>query len=176
MSRTRARRGLPKAGLRIHKGGRPRNQRPTHDLGTPELAAKRAALAPDPTLSTCPLDLALAKGLIDRDTHTAAGYFAACRSLVHGSPHPKALDLLRVSGADRIPETSHAERRYRAACDRLARRGSRLLGAVESFVIHERFPAWLLENTESAARNDTLAGLAVLLDWYKRRGQPACAA
>ena len=155
---------------RLHKGGRPRKApQPTIDLGTPELAAKRAALAVDPTLSTCPLDLALSKNVIDRDTHTAAGYFAACRALVFGSPHPKALDLLRTSGSSSIPNASEAETRYRAACAALRQRGRGILSAVESFVVHERLPLWLLANTADTTRARTLDGLDILVSWYRGR-------
>lgn len=159
---------------RVHKGGRPRKSpQPTIDLGTPELAAKRAALADDPTLSTCPLDLALSKGLIDRDTHTAAGYFAACRALVFGSPHPRALDLLRTSGADTIPDTTEAEARYRAACVALRQRGMGIFGAVESFVVHERMPLWMFTHASHPHRTRTLDGLHALVDWYRGRRRAA---
>ena len=156
---------------RVHKGGRPRKPKSTVDVGTPELVAKRAALTADATLSTCPLDLALAKGMIDRETHSAAGYFAACRALVFGSPHPKALDLLRTSGASVIPNASDAEARYRDACDGLLRRGPGVLIAIESFVVHELFPAWLLQRRASPDRDRVFEGFDALLDWYKGRGR-----
>jgi hypothetical protein len=153
--------------VRIHKGGRRRQQRDAVDRGTPELAAKRAALSGDPTLSTCPLDLALSKGVIAPETHAAAGYFAACRALVYGSPHPKALDLLRVSGAITIPNASEAEGRYRDACERLRRCGPGVLDAVETFVVHERFPLWLVKGAPARSRDHVMSGMAALLDWYK---------
>ncbi|TAK98951.1 MAG: hypothetical protein EPO08_17765 [Rhodospirillaceae bacterium] len=152
---------------RIHKGGRPRKMLPDIDTGTPELMAKRFAMASDPTLSTCPLDLALSKGIIDRDQHTAAGYYAACRALVFGSPHPKALDLLRTSGADRIPNASEAEAKYRNACADLRMRGPGVLEGIEDFVVHERFPIWLLRGTPSRARDRVMEGFAVLMGWYR---------
>jgi hypothetical protein len=158
-----------KRAVRIHKGGRPRSARNDADLGTPELIAKRIILASDPTLSTCPLDVALSWGVIDRDQHTAGGYFAACRALVFGSPHVKAMNLLRVSGADTIPNTSVAEARYRVACEDLRRRGPGVLETVEDFIVHERFPAWLTQRAADRARAKTLEGLAVLLDWYRGR-------
>jgi hypothetical protein len=154
---------------RIHKGGRPRKNLPDIDTGTPELMAKRLAMASDPTLSTCPLDLALSKGFIDRDQHTAAGYYAACRALVFGSPHPKALDLLRTSGADTIPNASQAETKYRNACEDLRARGPGVLDAMENFVVHERFPVWLLRGRPDRARDRVMEGFAVLMDWYRGR-------
>ena len=154
---------------RIHKGGRPRKTLPDIDTGTPELAAKRRAAASDPTLSTCPLDLALSKGVIDRDQHTAAGYFAACRALVYGSPHTKALDLLRISGAATIPNSSEAETKYRAACEDLRARGPYVLEKVENFVVHEKFPLWLMANTPARSRDRVMEGLGVLVDWYRGR-------
>jgi hypothetical protein len=87
--------------------------------------------------------------------------------LVFGSPHPKALDLLRVSGAATIPETSQAEGRYRTACALLRQRGSHVLDAVEMFVVHEQTPQWLLEGCPSAARARLIDGLGILRDWYK---------
>lgn len=163
----------PRRTRRIHKGGRPRHARPTVDLGTPELAAKRAATAADPILTTCPLDLALGRRLIDDETHAAAGYFAACRALVFGSPHLRALDLLRVSGAPTITETSHAEARYHAACAELRRRGPHVLSAVEMFVVHHKFPRWLVERTEHPSRGFVMDGLAALRDWYRGRRRAA---
>ena len=160
---------------RIHKGGRPRQVRPDIDTGTPELVAKRLMMARDPMLSTCPLDLALSKGVIDQDQHTAANYFAACRALVFGSPHPKALDILRTSGASTIPNTSEAETKYRMACADLDARGSGVLNAVEDFVVHERFPVWLLEGTASKSRERVMEGLMVLMWWYRGRSRARAA-
>jgi hypothetical protein len=158
-----------KAMKRIHKGGRPRKSLPEIDSGTPELVAKRMAMAVDPTLSTCPLDLALSKGVIDQDQHTAAGYFAACRALVYGSPHTKALDLLRTSGSVTIPNASEAEAKYRTACEDLRARGPAVLEKVENFVVHEKFPLWLIANTPARARERVMEGLDVLVDWYRGR-------
>jgi hypothetical protein len=160
----------------VHKGGRPRKVLPDIDMGTPELAAKRRAMASDPTLSTCPLDLALSKGVIDHDQHTAAGYFAACRALVYGSPHTKALDLLRVSGVSVIPNASEAESKYRMACEDLRTRGPYVLEKVENFVVHEKFPLWLIANTPARARDRVMEGLAVLVDWYRGRRRARFAA
>ena len=154
---------------RIHRGGRPRQQRRDVDAGTPELIAKRAAVSRDPTLSTCPVDVMLSRRLIDSDIHLAAGYFAACRALVFGSPHPRALDLLRVSGSASIPNASEAEARYRRACAMLRQRGAAVLNAVEMLVVHERFPAWLAANEPCRARDLTMNGLTTLYDWYRGR-------
>ena len=156
---------------RIHKGGRPRNARPDVDTGTPELAAKRAAVSADPTLSTCPVDLLLSRRIIDSDTHTAAGYFAACRALVFGSPHPRALDLLRISGSVSIPNTSEAEARYRSACTLLRQRGGTVLNAVETLIVHERFPTWLGASKSCRARDLAMEGLDTLRDWYRGRNR-----
>jgi len=161
--------GMNRRTKRIHKGGRPRKTLPDIDTGTPELMAKRLAMAADPTLSTCPLDLALSKGFIDRDQHTAAGYYAACRALVFGSPHPKALNLLRTSGADTIPNASEAEAKYRNACEDLRVRGPGVLDGIENFVVHERFPDWLVCGTPSRARDRVMEGFAVLMGWYRGR-------
>lgn len=158
-----------KAVKRIHKGGRPRKALPDIDTGTPELVAKRMAVAKDPTLSTCPLDLALSKGVIDQDQHSAAGYFAACRALTYGSPHPKALDLLRTSGGVTIPNASEAEAKYRNACEDLRARGPGVLEKVENFVVHEKFPLWLIANTPARSRERVMEGLDVLVDWYRGR-------
>jgi hypothetical protein len=154
---------------KVYKGGRPRKTHPSVDLGTPELAAKRASLSADQTLSTCPLDLALAKGVIDQETHAACGYFAACRALVYGSPHPRALDLLRVSGSNLIPNASEAEARYRDACGALSARGRSILDAAENFIVHERFPRWLLASDQTRASERALEAFAVLVDWYSGR-------
>jgi len=120
-------------------------------------------------LSTCPVDIALGKGVIDHDQHAAAAYFAACRGMVFGSPHVKATDLLRVSGGVSQSCASHAQIRYRAACDDLRRRGPLILEAVEEFVVHERMPQWLIEGRAGRARDRVLEGLAALVLWYRER-------
>jgi hypothetical protein len=161
--------GKSKRVKRIHKGGRPRMVRPDVDLGTPELVAKRQSLAADPALSTCPLDVALSKGMIDRDQHAAASYFAACRALVFGSPHVKATDLLRVSGGIAMSHASTAEIKYRVACDGLRRRGPLVLEDVENFVVHEHMPQWLTQARAGRERDRVMEGLAVLVGWYRGR-------
>src|SRR5262245_51644238 len=60
------------------KRGRPKQDRPDHDPGTPELQARRAALAgaSDPALAEYPLGIMLARGLISAEEHEAGCYYA----------------------------------------------------------------------------------------------------
>ena len=159
------------------RGGRPKVSRPKFDCGTPELAAKRLSVAPgDATLSTSPLDALKARGLVSDEAYSAACYFAALRKLVFGKAHPQALDLTAVSrgGVPEELDVAGAERKYREACmfvrgqDRLA------LDALETLVVHERWPDWMFAGRGKRAPEQRAfeVGAAALLAWYRgaRRG------
>jgi hypothetical protein len=63
---------------RSGRRGRPRSEQPAIDQGTPELRARRAALAGggDPALTESPLGLMLARGLVTPQQHEAGCYYA----------------------------------------------------------------------------------------------------
>lgn len=160
--------------LKTSRRGRPKIDRPKIDLGTPELQAKRLAASPhDATLSTTPLDVIKARGIISDEAHTAATYFAALRKIVFGKAHPGAIDLTAISGIADLPDekrSAETERLYRDACSAMKHYSRAAFDAVENLVIHERWPAWLTARTKAQQPRDharfTL-GIAALLGWYK---------
>lgn len=163
------------------KRGRPKSDRPAIDYGTPESIAKRAAIVSvktkgkitllDPALSTCPLDALKAKGLVSNEAHAAASHFLACRAITFGSPHPSAVNLLQgqsVGGGERDDgDKAKIERRYRAACAAMHKRGRAVLDAIENLVVHERWPEWLFSHARSKSKDRCMEGFAALLSWHK---------
>ena len=155
---------------RRSRGGRPKNApRPKYDLGTEELLRKRMTIgAGDPMLSTCPLDVLLARRLISEEAHGAANYFAALRKMVFGKAIPPAFDLLAVSGPPVELDSAKAEGKYRDACAVLSAQGRGPLNAVENLVVHEHWPVWLFtRGPRSAERRRLETGLAALVTWYR---------
>lgn len=150
---------------RMHRGGRPRQNKPSIDLGTPE-NQRRRLIASDPTLSTCPLDLALDKRLITQAQHDAAKHFLACRALVFGSPHPHAVDLGRVSSGSDPRDNAGAEASYLSACQALRVQSRTTWDVMENFLIYERFPVWLVENIPSRKRDHFFNGMDILHVWH----------
>lgn len=131
---------------RIHRGGRPRNNKSAVDLGTPELVEKRLALSKtDPTLSSCPLDVAFAKKFITLAQKDAAEHFLACRAIKHGSPHPRAVDCSRVSFGESEKVNPGAEAAYQEACEALKRQSRSTLDAILNVLVYQCYPEWLVD-------------------------------
>lgn len=155
-----------------HRMGRPKSDRPKVDVGTPELIAKRLAASPDdPTLSTTPIDVVKSREIISEEAYGAVCYFAALRKMVFGKAHPGAIDLTAVSGStpDEF-DTAEAETKYRDACLWMKAQSPYALNAVESLVVHEHWPAWLVSNQPIPNARDYHyfgLGVAALLGWYK---------
>ena len=161
---------------RIHKGGRPKKIKSEHDYGSPELIAKRAALSQgDPTLSTCPLDILLSRKHISPEAHTAAVHLRSCFTIIHGSPHAKAIDLNQVSGTAAEYDDERAETEYNEACNALKGVSRRLLDIIHNIVIYERTPLWLINPLAGNGwdRKNTGHAFATLLGWYTGRNRRA---
>ena len=171
-----ARGGVLNMARRIWKGGRPRKIKSEHDFGSPELIAKRAALSQgDPTLSTCPLDVLLSRKHISPGAHTAAMHFLSCFVIVHGSPHPRAIDLNQISGGAGEYDDERAENEYNDACEALLKVSRRLFDIVHNIVIYERTPLWLVNPLAGNGWDRKNAGqaFATLLGWYSGRNRKA---
>lgn len=158
--------------------GRPKSDRPKFDTGTPELIMKRATMAPaDPTLSTSPIDVLLARKLISDEAHSAAVYFNALRKLVFGKAHPSAIDLTAVSrgGMPEELDLADAERKYRDACAAMRGFSRHALDAIENLVVHERPATWMFagKGRRDRAQAQFMAGLGALLCWYRGRQRKA---
>lgn len=164
--------------MHMAQRGRPRQDRPRHDYGTPELISKRITLSPmDATQGTSPLDVAHAKGLISDEAYTAAVYFAGQRKLVFGKAIPPASDLTAVSrgGLPDELDVGTAQRNYMDACTAMKCQGRQAFDAIENVVVHERWPDWLSTNRGQHTTNQKHFGLgcAALLGWYRGRSRKA---
>lgn len=122
-----------------------------HPVGkpTPEHAAQRAALAEggDPAMTTIPIDVALLRGRLTREQHSAAKQYRflwnadGCRA-----PHPSAVDLDAARGGSWEPnpeaeqrihdEFVGARKAVRKAC------GPGSLELMEAMVILDYWPSW----------------------------------
>ncbi len=77
--------------------GRPPLDRPTTDRGTPEIQARRAALAggSDPALAEHPLGLMLARALISPEQYEAGCHYAALYARAVARPNLSVAALYR---------------------------------------------------------------------------------
>lgn len=155
--------------------GRPRLDRPKIDLGTPELILKRSMASPvDHTLSTSPIDVLKARGVISDEAHTAATYWAALRKIVFGKAHPGAIDLTAISSAAMPDELDRAdaEIKYRDACAAVKSYSRAALNSLENIVIHEIYPAWInAKGPDCSAYRTFSLGMAALLGWYRGKNR-----
>jgi hypothetical protein len=167
------------------KRGRPRLDRPATDGGTPELQARRAALAGDgdPALTEYPLGLMLARGLITAEMHEGGCTYA----VLYGRAVARAnlsvahvyRRMLAESGRGReVDEQSQAraEQLFRLGKNRLLAAGRRVCDATENLVVFGR-PARFLSHRRTtelkrgadlAEFQAVLAGLEVLVACYGR--------
>jgi hypothetical protein len=170
------------------KRGRPRLDRPSTDGGTPEIQARRAALAAggDPVLTEHPLGVMLARGLISREQHEAGSYYAGLYARAVGrtalSAAPLYRRLLAEEGRGReIDEESQRriEALYRQGKNHLLAAGRRIAAAVEDLAVFGR-PARFLgrargmglpPGAEAAELAAVQEGLSVLVACYGRGAQ-----
>lgn len=139
--------------IRVHKGGRPRSNRPAIDHGTEELRIKRASLVGSaaPELASYPLGIMLARGIIGQDQHNAG--------LQYASLYGRAIGRYRDCGigpqgseppADEALEATEALfRQVRAA---LIAKGRRTADAVDNACVYQRLPRWLGIVSRNAGR------------------------
>ncbi len=165
--------------------GRPRLDRPTTDMGTPEQQARRSALIGkgDPALSEYPLGIMLARGLITAEQHEAGCFYAtlygravaraqlSCahvyRRLLAENGRGKELD-------DKAQE--HVERLFRHGKNRLLAAGRSVCQATENLVVFGRSARFLADRRTAKLRRGAdfteyqavLAGLDVLVASYGR--------
>jgi len=78
-----------------NKRGRPKAVREEHDLGTPELQAKRGR-----SETAEPLDVLLAREIITAEQHWCGIHLRWLYTLRYGAPHIGAMDITRASGMD----------------------------------------------------------------------------
>lgn len=169
--------------------GRPRTEhkvnRDQPDLGTPQIQARRAALAggADPVLAEHPLGLLLARGLIAQEQHAAAVTYAWLYGRVVGRPSGSCAALYRRLAGEAAPagwepsEEGEAalQERFRRGKNRLLAAGRRVCDATENLVVFARVPRFLdtsgqrgagARRADAAEREAVLAGLAVLAACY----------
>lgn len=182
---------------RLSRGGRPRKDGDRHpngelksirDYGTPELQQKRrAAVGDGPTednpkkgdtsLSTCPLDVAIARGLVDDETEKVANDFGRWYRMIYGKAHAKAANLTGAVSGEEPSEDAlfKAKAKLESATAVLMMTGRVSYDAVVNFVVYERYPKFLLNNREpQGAEKRLFEGLKALADW--RRGEQRRAA
>ena len=156
------------------------------DLGTPELAAKRAALAGkgDPTLAASALGVMEARGFLSGEQHRAGVRYANMRRLHMGSDGVAAC-VLAMEPHGRPLEAEDEERdvkdwaRFKAAHEALRRAGALVKSEVDGVAVHDRLPGWWWRLREGkprpgderrqAALRDGLDSLAVLFGYKTRR-------
>lgn len=105
-----------------HKRGRPKSERPSHDLGTPELIMRRAM---GDTAEA--IDLCLERGIITPEQHWCGIHLRWLYTLRYGAPGIRAIDPTHLGGAEiktDDPEWRNArEKEYNDAIILLGTRG-----------------------------------------------------
>ena len=152
------RRGRPKRGVANDNERDPR----APDLGTPEAQLKRAALAQgsDPLAAAHPLDLLLARGLIDGAMHRAGFRYAALYRQIIGRTevsYGRLYDGLsgegRASGgAGDVPDLADRQRSFRQAQAQLRAEGPVVAGITERVAVFGAWPDWLQRNVTISHR------------------------
>lgn len=155
--------------------GRPRQDRPETDLGTPEQQARRAVLAAsgDPALSEYPLGLMLARGLVGREQHEAGCRYGFLYGRVIGKGEVSCAGIYDRLAADVRPDrpmaSEESEARdqalFRLGKNQLLAGGRRVCDATENIVVFGR-PARFLDlhgRRGAAARRGDAAELAAVL-------------
>lgn len=124
------------------KRGRPKKiQTSDKDYGTPELREKNQS-----GITAEPLDLAYAKGIIDRDQHWCGIHFRWLYTIRYGLPTVRAVDVSEPQGIsltecdEEWKESREIE--YRSAADVLQK--THHLQSIMNFVIYGIRPAFLL--------------------------------
>lgn len=133
------------------KRGRPRNPKPMHDSGTPELAMKRARQETSEAL-----DLCLARELITPEQHWCGIHLRWLYTLRYGAPGVRALDPTHMGGREiKLDDPDWRESReaeYAEAVQALnqQRLGSVLLG----LCVHNERPPFLTISATSRKAAD----------------------
>jgi hypothetical protein len=172
------------------RAGRPPQDRAPVDRGTPELQAHRERLAGagDPAAAESPLALMLARGLIDREQHDAARFYAFLyrqavgRTHLSCDPHYRQLATGTVRPPDERGEAEQAglEARFRQGKNRLLAAGRRVCEATENLAVFGLPPRFFDRERPSHARprdalelEAVLCGLATLAACYGRGARRA---
>jgi hypothetical protein len=122
---------------RAHKGV-------ARDFGTRESEAKRCYLvngSDNLTLASTPIDVALARGHVTREQHTAAVWLRIMRARVFGRPGARTIDLEGLSSGRTISDKQleHYERLYVKTMRRLTEEEQ-----LEAIAIGmDTYPRWL---------------------------------
>jgi hypothetical protein len=166
-----SRRGRPRKTGERYKSG---DIKPGRDKGTPELEAKRQQLVGekgDPVLSTCPLDILKARGLIDDETHKVASDFGGWYRLICGKGTAKAMDPTGAVTGGEVPEhvLKSAKANFDAALNAMMGVSRAAKDGVVNVVIYERPPRLLFGGQLRKSDGHLFDGLRALTSW--RRGE-----
>lgn len=157
----------------VRRRGRPCQNKPAQDKGTPELRAKRAA-----GVTLEPVDLCFEKTLINDAQHKAARRLLWLYRMRHGSPWVKAIDWDAEGASAYHPEDSDAwhalrEEELAGALETLER--ERCKKTVLDVCVFQKMPSFLFSygcktRREYQELEQLRHGLDVLVDYWKRRG------
>lgn len=174
--------------------GRPRTNRPAVDPGTPELRARRQALAAgaDPALTEYPLGLLLARQLISEEQHEAGCYYGFLYGVAIGGARSGCSRLYQQIASESFDglelneeEQARIEASFRRGKNMLLAVGRRICDAAENLIVFGRHPGFIMVDGRQiratlAAPAELLAireGLDVLVACFGRaagrRGQMA---
>ena len=175
-----SKRGRPKRSAAANDNARDPGAR---DPGTQELQMKRASLAHglDPVATAHPLDLLLARGLIDTPAHRAGWRYAGLYRRVIGRidvSYGRFYDGLRgeggraACGADDAADLAVAQQHFRQAQSALRAAGPVVAGITERLVVFGVWPDWLPHPVPSAQRDLALLRRGLLRLAWAGRGAP----
>ncbi len=116
------------------------------DTGTPELRGLREWYAGDgdPNLTTYPLGILLANGVISEDQHRAGCRYAWLHWRVFGRPSVAAARIEfmdRSTGIER--DCKKEERKLKAVYEELRRHPARYRQVLDGIAVYERMPKWM---------------------------------
>lgn len=148
MARKKKLKPKTRAGIRLRQGNGQHRRAPARDRGTPELQSRRAHLAGqgDPALTTFPLGVMLANGLIGQDEYKAGCRYAYLHAVVFGKDHlVGAREYERVERG-RLPEMDDEDFAELQAEVIRAVVGMTYASkaALEAAVVYEKMPPWLV--------------------------------
>lgn len=140
--------------------GRPRNERPEHDFGTPELQAKRAA-----GTTTEALDLCLTLGYLTHEQHWCGVHFRWLHTLRFGAPGMRAVDTTSIGGYALKQESTD----WRAAREEEYQHALHLLGPLASALLN--MCVYNERPVSTQARGDISKALDILIKCWCRKGK-----
>jgi len=150
--------------------GRPRQNRPSKDLGTPEQQAKREMLVgkENQALASYPLGVLFARKIITQDQHDAGVYYAYLFGRMFGKIHPgPSSGAYNPFGNDEAQEI--IEPLYRDAESIIHGISRATKDAVENCSVYGHLPSFLFKDNRPVDRK-LLNGLSALAEW-KIRGR-----